>query len=752
MRQIWVGCILLSTAVGGQAATLGRHSGAAVIGRPLDVRVQALLAPGEDLNDLCVSTDVFYGDNQVSPGAVRITPQKSAPDAEASLRIQASVPVDEPVVTVYVRSGCSAPFSRRYVLLADPLTEPQSAPPAAAAGSTAPTARALPLAPSVAGADDGASAAVRAPATPSAVHSGSTGAASALPPVAGVKPSKPAPVKARASDGKPAKPVSVVKRPVAPAAPRLELEPVDLNLALDRDPVLKMSLSMLSEPTASDQERAAAASLWKAINASPEDILRDNQKLQVLEAEAKGLREQEASNKAALESLQAQLEQSNHLRWLVVALGGALLAALLGLLYVWRRRRPAAEGADDPAARAWWAAATAEKALDGDAVIVPGKLGARAMDLDLDLDLSHDRASSLDSLRPLSDSALDADSSPAPLSPNDRREFAASQMGVSRSVATEELFDVQQQADFFISLGENEQAIQVLKNHLAESQEPSALAYLDLFKLYHQLGRRDEYKHLREDFNRTFNAGAPQFDQYTDEGRGLEAYENAFGRIQALWPQPRVLDVIEKSIFRDPGDAETEVFDLEAYRELLLLHAIAKDVIKRENAAPVQDFEHTAIKPLKAKKTPAAAGASAEMGGRETEPLDVMPHASPRLGLDVDLDELSEISAFEASLPEVPAPVQPSAKPAPPPGARPDIDMGNLIDFEMLDFMAPDDADGDKPGKKCCTALREVTKKRRRVRRFLWGGTPCSAADLQRARIDDVGGGALDEVHHVVEG
>ena len=126
MRQIWVGCILLSSVVGTHAATLGRHSGAAVIGRPLDLRVQTLLAPGEDISDLCAQSDVFYGDTQVSPAAVRVSPQKSAPDAEASLRVQASIPVDEPVVTVYVRTGCNAPFSRRYVLLADPVTEPQA--------------------------------------------------------------------------------------------------------------------------------------------------------------------------------------------------------------------------------------------------------------------------------------------------------------------------------------------------------------------------------------------------------------------------------------------------------------------------------------------------------------------------------------------------------------------------------------------------------------------------------------------------
>lgn len=685
MRQIWVGCILLSGVVGTQAATLGRHSGAAVIGRPLDLRVHALLAPGEDFNDLCVQSDVFYGDTQVSPGAVRVTPQRSAPDAEASLRVQSSVPVDEPVVTVYVRTGCSAPFSRRYVLLADPVTEAQSAPASgASAAAAAVTPRQLPSAASVTGSTG---------TTASAAPQAALERPSVLGPVA-------APVKPARERIKPAvsatKPPSVVRRPAAPATPRLELDPVDVSLSLDRDPVLKLSVSMLSSPSSSEEERAAAARLWKAINASPEDILRDNQKLEVLEAEAKGLREQESRNKAELEVLAAKLEQSRYLHWIAYALGASLIAALAALVFVWRRRGQASAG-DDSAARAWWAAATAEKQMAGGGA----KADGAEMDLDLDLDVEHIEGSSFDSLRSLRDVSLDADGTPALLQA-DRREFAASQLGVSRSVATEELFDVQQQADFFVSLGENEQAIQVLKNHLSESQEPSALAYLDLFKLYHKLGRQNEYKQLRQDFNRLFNANAPAFDQYTDVSRGLESYETALSRIQALWPQPKVLDLIEQSIFREPGDAGAEVFDLEAYRELLLLHAIAKDVIRREHAdsLPSGDFEHTAIRPLKAanNRVVAAAVAAQTESMRETQPQDALPAASSHLGLDVDLDELSEISAFEASLPEVAAPVQPTAKPVAAPGVSPDFDMGNLIDFEMPDLLLPEDGK-QKSGK-----------------------------------------------------
>ena len=124
MRQTWTGCILLLTALSSSAATLGRHSGAAVIGQPLDVRVQVLLGPGEDLSNQCINADVFYGDAQLSPGLVRSTTQRSAPDVEASVRIQAALPINEPIVTVYVRAGCDTAFTRRFVLLADPINEP----------------------------------------------------------------------------------------------------------------------------------------------------------------------------------------------------------------------------------------------------------------------------------------------------------------------------------------------------------------------------------------------------------------------------------------------------------------------------------------------------------------------------------------------------------------------------------------------------------------------------------------------------
>jgi hypothetical protein len=686
VRQFWLGCILLSTALGSTAASLGRQSGAAVIGRPLDVRMQILLGPNEAADSLCLAAEVIYGDTPLPGSAVVVTTQRSTPDAELSVRVQSSRAVNEPFVYVNLRAGCTAPFARQYVFLADPATdEPRTeAPPARA---PLPAAE-LPVAPAGSGAVAGATVPVaRAPD-----NSGAPTARLRVQP----DPNRPA-----AAPVPPSTPRSVVRRPAAVAtapAPRLQLDPVDIDLTIERSPTLRLSDSMLSQPTDSEETRAAARSLWQALNASPEDILRDAQKLTVLEAEIQGLRSEEAKNTGRLAELSAAADRARYLNWLVFLLAGLLLVAVAGLVWLWRRQ----VAASSEAAKAWWSEGSkAEMAAAEPSPVEALSKRPDTSDLDFDLDVDSGYGEPLDA-GGTKNRAAGAHSKPDLEVPaKDRKEFSPSAIGGSRSVATEELFDVQQQADFFVSLGEVDQAIQVLLNHLAESFEPSPLAYLDLFKLYHRQNQREEYERLRTEFNELFNAGAPPFEQYSDQSRGLESYETAFTRIQALWPEPRVLDVIEQSIFRDAGSAEGEVFDLEAYRELLLLHAIAKDLVKREVETPQSSFRHTKVQPLK------AAGPVAEehdplndqsgLNGRNTVPMEASPPASTNLGLDIDLVELDAFASFEASLPEVSAPVEPTAQPRRD-DSRSSRGASGLIDFDLLDFTPPDDTTGRNNG------------------------------------------------------
>jgi hypothetical protein len=698
VRQFWLGCILLSTAMCSAAASLGRQSGAAVIGQPLDVRVQVALAPGEEPNSLCLAADVMYGDNTLPASAVVVGVQRSAPDAEVSIRVQATRAVDEPVVWVNVRAGCAAPFSRRYVFLADPVAMPQSA--------GAPNVVVVPVPPS----------ATQPEAVPSDLVSATEGRAPSAEaePRARLRATSPStsstPARERqAGAARPAPPAaSVVRRPAPPAAPapRLQLEPLDLSLDIEKLPSLRLSTTLLSQPAEAEGEREVARRAWAAVNATAEDILRDAQKLAVLEAEVQGLRAEEDRSRATITQLNASLERSRYMDWLVYLLAALLLMVVVALAWILRRQSPATKGAGD----AWWTASSEGKAA-GRVVepVVPKAIKGRdknagegvPLDFDLGVQSDFDQLTGDAPQHVARQKSPEGDSIPS-VPGRDRRDFSASAIGGGRSVATEELFDVQQQADFFVSLGKEDEAIDVLRNHLAESQEPSPLAYLDLFKLYHRLERGADYEHLRAEFNEMFNAGAPPFEQYSDSSRGLETYETAFSRIQALWGEPRVLDVIEHSIFREAGDAGGEVFDLEAYRELLLLHAVAKEVVKRDASEALLDnnFGHTKVQPLKA--VGVAAGVSVIGGERHTEPMDVSPPASPRLGLDIDLDALDAYPEFEASLPEVARPVEPTAQHGAMGDERHAGPASNLIDFELLDFTAPDDGDGpdgrkDKP-------------------------------------------------------
>ena len=130
---------------------------------------------------------------------------------------------------------------------------------------------------------------------------------------------------------------------------------------------------------------------------------------------------------------------------------------------------------------------------------------------------------------------------------------------------TQELVDIRHQAEFFMSLGQHDQAIEILEHRLAESGESSPLVFLDLLGILHTLGRKSEYEVVRSEFNRLFTGRMSGFTAFSDEGKTLDAYPDVARRICALWPSARVLEFMEDCIFRNPGDEEA--------RGTLSLHA-----------------------------------------------------------------------------------------------------------------------------------------------------------------------------------
>lgn len=131
-----------------------------------------------------------------------------------------------------------------------------------------------------------------------------------------------------------------------------------------------------------------------------------------------------------------------------------------------------------------------------------------------------------------------------------------------------------------MSLGQHEQAIEILEHRLEESGESSPLVFLDLLGIFHTLGRKTEFEAVRSDFNRLFSGHMPAFTEFSEEGQTLDGYAEVVRRIAALWPSARVLEFIEDCIFRNPGDESGQRFDMAAYRELLMLHGVAKRIVR----------------------------------------------------------------------------------------------------------------------------------------------------------------------------
>ena len=714
--------VMLFAADSSMAMSLGRYRGTALVGRPLDISVQAVLGTQDDPAALCIEADAFYADNKLDRSQVRVSTEKALSNPlDTLIRIRSSVLVDEPVVTLNVRVGCQQKTERRYVILADLAAETVG----------------LPLQPSGAGATGlSAPLATRAnsPAGASVAPAASAGGSNrGLDAVAvgqttvSRSPEKNTPVARR--DKLQASDANASGQSMAGKA-RLKLEPLDLSI--ERSPQLKSSTQLLSVP-ATGEERSAATALWRALQAQPQDVIKDTEKIQSLENSLNTLRVQNQKNQLALNELNSQFDKTRSERyanWLVYALGLLLILALAGLVYLWRLRAlPTAAPAN---ALPWWrknkplekgwtnnlpesaspVSPDSASAEDNNLPTHKNKKKKSAKSspvlLNPDSGLGADQ-SAFTEVRHIS--RLGSDSQPSSLLSLD---FTVSMPQVARGIKTEELFDIQQQADFFVSLGQYEQAVELLRGHIAHNSQTSPLAYLDLFDLYHQLDRQTDYEALRTDFNQLFIGQVPAFELYTHSSAGLEAYPVALTRIEALWPSAKVLEVIEESISRRPV-ASSDNFDLEAYRELLLLYAVAKELVypqgskhsgalqfdlpdasSADRAARISGFSLTTIEPLSAN-----AGESATM--------DIgllLPPQSPRLALDVDLDDLmgttntplpgvgmqsNSNSNFFArlgtkipvgSLARSPVPVVPYVSPAPP---APPAKVDNLINFDDLD-------------------------------------------------------------------
>ena len=605
---------------------LGRPVSRAVLGDTLSVSVPVRLEVGEDLSPECIKADVYFGDDKLPAAAIQ-TQLKTSPAPvgripESVIQVRTTSLINEPVVTVYVVAGCQTRLTRKWVTLVDPPDLNEAV--VSSVPAHAPKADTDRLGSAVLPSVDSAHV-VHDPVSRSSQLGKKVPSLS----LSGRQPVESKTKKRAKEHGKVAS--------VSAAGPRsrLVVDPVAADAVVN--PELQMTAGMTApEPEASAsspeliQRRRSAAAIWQAMNATPEELARDRERLEQVESKLDTLSRDSAKASEVVTGLQSRLAQQANGGGLVYVLG-TLIVVLMGFMgwREWSLRRALSEQA------AWLTSQTPEMTtappvseLGDTASLLPeiedvvaqvdAELEAQAMPVALTYpDIATEPR--FDVL------AQFAEQPPAKAAPA----LLARQEHL-RDVSVDELIDLEQQAEFFLVLGQDDSAIEVLEGYISGTTSASPMPFLKLLEIYRRLGMRTAYERTRMNFNLRFNAHAALWDADLTHGHELKDYPGVIERLQALWADPdRALEVLERSLMRQ--DAESYTFDLPAYRELLFLYAVLRDLSERPDAA------HHGVDLLISSPNSGHGDLAPLMA---TLPMKALPDLAPTLSLDLELDDL----------------------------------------------------------------------------------------------------------------
>jgi pilus assembly protein FimV len=404
--------------------------------------------------------------------------------------------------------------------------------------------------------------------------------------------------------------------PAQPSSgPVLKPDAADLDGLISPSLQMATSLSRVPEP-------AASGVVPRLVASERDERVLDQQRLEAMEAALLELRSGSQATEKALADMQLRMraaearQYANPLVYLLVALCAVLATGLAAMAWL-RYRYWGAAG--------WWAAqveATPPPAPSGDETMAP---------------LSELESVPGPAVRP-ADAAQVNPPVPALRHLPNASDPDASAPEPRRPMSAEELIDLEQQAEFFVVLGQDDAAIDLLMGHVRSTGGVSPLPYLKLLEIYRRRGEREPYDRIRERFNRRFNAYAPEWDVDPEQGLSLEDYPEVMSRLQKAWnAHSQAMDLLDASLFRrDAGPT----FDVPAYRELLFLYGMARDLAEHDVAPDGVDL----LLPLDEEPTSTLTSVQASPPVSTTSPLMSPMVEKFSLDLDVSSDPPPQLS------------------------------------------------------------------------------------------------------------
>jgi hypothetical protein len=536
---------------GAGAMGLGRPQVHSALGKPLDASIPLNLADGEQLPDSCVRAEVSAGDARVPAGLLQM--RVEGEPGQQRIRLQSLVRIDEPALRITLALGCPLRLTREFNAFIDP--------PASAAAVPAPT--------------------------PAPIY---------------VPPPAAEPTARLVADARPT-PVPASPRPRVRAKPKAATGP---RLVLERPEVLVSQAPQRPAPVASAPEADLTPELEAQITQLEQTVAQLRAELETrLQAEAAAASAAsavpppppEAFASAPAPAPVSTVKSSPYrdpITWLLT-LGLSLVAGAAAFygsrwrddrarreLAYWRALH-AAEGAAPPPLPA-----PPPPASPG---IAPAVIGNAAR-----LPDEGQHQATRPQPRPMPwppapiapfAPAVSADLPAAPAAlptsmqatqPLPTQAAAAPTLSNELTVA-DELLELQQQVDFLQLLGQHEAAADLLAARLSRGNS-GAMAYLLLMELCQQRGEPEVFAELVKQFEQRFRTQAPQWSQSLSRGRSLDGSPSVIAHLQVVWSDPAAaMQMLQELLSRGAGPGAPH-FDLPAYRDLLTLYGVARDLFE----------------------------------------------------------------------------------------------------------------------------------------------------------------------------
>ena len=579
---------------------VGRPQAASSLGQPLNLLFPVQLNPGETVTPECVRAEVSAGENPLASSGLHWQVEGDG-SRVTGVRLRSMQRIDEPIVSVQLSVGCPARLTRQYTAFIDPPGlngEPLVDPGPPAAATVSPALQALqesqPARPSEPASARASTPRAAAPSAPSALSAPSR---------------EPRQSSTRQAPTREA-------RAARPATPRLSLEPVEA----------------LQSPAPALLAAEAAANAASAAEDARQQMLAMQKQLADMQAEQK---RSLAAMATLREELQAAREQAasggNASSIWVLGLSLLSLALAASSLLLWRSNRVHKREAGQH-----WLGDSRHDAQEAETVLPPvatgpspftptdphsspaplmshlssdgpvASMAPSTIPMPLSLheeptrpaplmtstppappapprpparapttaaDDALDALAALDAMEPLSLRFDRGDTLPAPLT--------ADLGGGAVTVTVEELIDLEQQVDFFMVLGQDDAAIELLSSRLNHRDAAGGLPFLKLMELYQRRGDREAFDRVGARFAEQFHARAPSWSDDLNQGEALEAHDELMSRLEAAWSDPEGSMSLLQDLLSNHQEYSGDL-GLPAYRDLLLLYAVARDRAEHE--------------------------------------------------------------------------------------------------------------------------------------------------------------------------